>query len=107
MLAPSSPALKEFHRLDKSSSEFQGQLAGLLSGKKYNECVSSLEGDDLVWLVDYLDKVRRPIAFSDSQLELALGFRSSRSFQHRFPEVSARTQNHMRRQGDTPNIVQP
>ena len=60
MSPPSSPALQQLHRLDKSSSDFQDQLWNVLHGKEYIQCERNLQGEDLVWLVDYLDKVRRP-----------------------------------------------
>jgi len=68
MSSPSPPALQRLHRLDRSSSDFQDQLSNALYGEEYKRCVSNLQGDDLVWLVDYLDKVRRPIALSRSPL---------------------------------------
>ena len=40
-----------------SSSDYSDRLDELLRGSGYVECVTDLEGDDLVWLVDYLDKV--------------------------------------------------
>ena len=71
MAAPSSPALEKFQNLHASSSELQDQLNDLLRGEDYQECVPNLEGDDLVWLVEYLDEVCRPIALPDSPLKLA------------------------------------
>jgi len=58
MSSPSLPALQRLHRLDRSSSDFQDQLSNALYGEEHKRCVSNLQGDDLVWLVDYLDKVR-------------------------------------------------
>ena len=71
MLAPSPPALRKLQSLHPSSSKFQDQLNDLLRGEDYQECVPNLEGDDLVWLVEYLDEVCRPIALPDSPLKLA------------------------------------
>ena len=53
----SLPALQQFRRLDGSSSGFHNQLSDVLYGQEYRQCVPNLQGDDLVWLVDYLDKV--------------------------------------------------
>ena len=64
MSSPSSSTLQELHRLDRSSPDFQGQLSGILYGQEYVRCVPNLQGDDLVWLVDYLDKVRCYVALS-------------------------------------------
>ena len=57
MASPSSPVLQELRQFDTSSPGFQDQLYNALNGDEYRGCVSSLEGDDLGWLVDYLDGV--------------------------------------------------
>ena len=57
------PALQQLHRLDRSSSGFHDQLSSVLYGEEYQKCVQNLQCDDLVWLVEYLDKVRRRAAF--------------------------------------------
>ena len=62
MSSPASPALQQLQRLNRSSSDFEDQLNDVLYGEEYRQCVQYLQGDDLVWLVDYLDKVRRIIA---------------------------------------------
>ena len=62
MSPPTSPALQRLHRLDRSSSDFHDQLHNVLRGEEYVQCEENLEGDDLVWLIDYLDKVRRHLA---------------------------------------------
>ena len=62
MSSPNPPALQQLRRLDKSSSEFHDQLSNVLYGEEYQQCVPNIQGDDLVWLVDYLDKVRRRAA---------------------------------------------
>ena len=75
MSSPTPPALQQLHRLDGSSSEFHDQLGNILYGEEYRRCAQDLQGDDLVWLVDYLDKVRRHVAlpFSPPELLQALG----------------------------------
>ena len=62
MSSPGLPALQPLRHLNKSSPKFHDQLSNLLYGKEYEQCVPNLEGDDLVWLVDYLDKVLRDIS---------------------------------------------
>jgi len=47
MSLPSSPALQK--------------LSNVLYGEEYTLYVTNLQGDGLVWLVDYLDKVHRHI----------------------------------------------
>jgi hypothetical protein len=71
MPSPNSPVLQRLDRLNRSLSGFRDQLRSLLYGEEYKRCVPSLEGDDLVWLIDYLDKVRRRVALSRSPLETA------------------------------------
>lgn len=50
--------LQQLHRLDGSSSWFPDKLSNILYGEEYKRCVGDLRSDDLVSLVDYLDKVR-------------------------------------------------
>jgi len=74
MSSPNSPALQQLHRLDRSSPEFHDQLCNVFYGEDYQKCVPNLQGDDLVWLVDYLDKVRRHVAFPYTPLKLSQAF---------------------------------
>ena len=66
MSSPSLPVLEQLRRLDKSLPGFHDQLSSILYGEEYQQCVPNLQGDDLVWLVDYLDKVRRHISIPRS-----------------------------------------
>ena len=63
MPPPNSLVLQQLDRFDRSSSEFHDQLCNVLYGREYKLCVQSLQHEDLVWLIDYLDKVRRHAAF--------------------------------------------
>ena len=54
---PTHPVLQQIRDLDSSSADFHHQLDNILHGLEYEKCVESLEGDDLVWFVEYLDKV--------------------------------------------------
>jgi hypothetical protein len=65
----SHPALQQLDRLDRSSPDFHDHLCDVLYGEKYQKCVSNLQGDDLVRLVDYLDNVRRRVALLYSPLK--------------------------------------
>ena len=58
--------LQRIHRLDRSSPMFHDQVCNILYGKEYQNCVPNLQGDDLVWLIEYLDKVHRHIALPHS-----------------------------------------
>ena len=66
-----SPALQQLHLLDRPLSGFHDQLSNVLYGEEYRQCVPNLRGDDLIWLVDYLDKVRGRIFPPHSPLKLA------------------------------------
>jgi hypothetical protein len=55
--SPSSPVLKRFARLDGSSQDFPKRLCDLLCGDDYTKRVPGLQGDDLMWLVEYLDQL--------------------------------------------------
>ena len=63
MSPPNSTVLRQLHRFDTSSPTFHDQLSNVLSGEEYERSVRNIEDNDLVLLVDYLDKVRRRIAF--------------------------------------------
>jgi len=69
LLTPSLSSLGQLHRLNRSSSNFQDQLSNVLYGEEYKQLVPALRGEDLVWLVDYLDKARRCTALPHSPLK--------------------------------------
>ena len=54
--------LQKLRGLDESSLEYHDQLCNIIYGEGYERCVGGLQGDDLVELVDYLDKVRCRVA---------------------------------------------
>ena len=63
MTTPSHPTLQKLHRLDTSQPDFGDQLYNILNGWEYAGCEWNLKGDDLAWLVNYMDKVRRCLVF--------------------------------------------
>ena len=71
MASPSLLALQRLDCLNRSSSNFHDQLGTLLSGQEYKRCVPILQGDNLIWLVNYLDKACCSAVSSHSQLRLA------------------------------------
>jgi len=71
MSPPSHPTLRQLHRLYRSLPDFHDQLKGILYGEEYKQCVLNLQDDDLVWLVDYLDKVRHRVTLPRSPLKPA------------------------------------
>jgi len=79
MSSPNHPVLQRLDRLDRSSQEFHDQLTDILYGEEYQQCVYggnyddqqrvlTLQGDDLTWLVGYLDKARTALPPSPSRL---------------------------------------
>jgi len=71
MSSPSLPVLQRLQSLDRSSPDFHDQFSNVLYGEEYMRYMSNLQHDDLVWLVEYLDKVRKPITLSHPLLKLA------------------------------------
>ena len=57
-----SPFLQQLRRLKPSSPDFHVQLNGVFCEQEYARCVLNLQGDDLAWLVGYLDKARRHVS---------------------------------------------
>ena len=58
-MSPSNP-LQTLRDLDRTSSHFHNQLIDLLRGNQYRNVIAGLDGEDLAWLVDYLDNVSLP-----------------------------------------------
>jgi len=56
MSSPKHPALQPLDRFDDD------QLSSILDGENYRQCVPTLQRNDKVWLVEYLDRVRRHVA---------------------------------------------
>jgi len=71
MSLPGPLALQQLHHLDRSSPGFHDQLSNVLYGEEYKECVANLQDDDSVWLVNYLDMVRRHITLPHPPLRPA------------------------------------
>ena len=61
-------SLNQFSRLDRDSSTFHDQVSSILYGEEYKQWVQTVQGDDLVALVDHLDKVRFRVLFLSSLL---------------------------------------
>jgi hypothetical protein len=59
---PLHNVLKQLDRLNNSLSGFHDELSNVLSWEEYKQCVPNLQNGDLVWLVEYLDRVRHRIA---------------------------------------------
>ena len=78
-------------QLDASSTEFPDQVSNKLYGQEYQQWVEGIQGDDVVQLIDWLDKVRYRVSlFLPIITQVTLGSRHSRSCQFRLPKVHAR-----------------
>ena len=71
MPSPSSLALLQFRHLDRSSPDFDDQLRNVLYGSEYNQYAPNIQGDDLAWLVNYLDEVCCRVSTPHSLLKSA------------------------------------
>lgn len=63
--------LGHLRRLDRSAADFRDQLTNVLRRNDHKQLASTLGEKDLEWLVEYLDKVRDPIALPPSPLKSA------------------------------------
>lgn len=55
---PNLTPLQQLRSLNRASPEFFDQLNNVLHDKACEESIRNLEGNDLVSVIDYLDKVR-------------------------------------------------
>ena len=58
--------LQQLRDLDRTSPHFYGQLSDFLRGDEYQNAVPNLQGEDLAWIVEYLDSVLAGIPDSAS-----------------------------------------
>jgi len=64
--------LYDLHKY-KSLPQFHSKFRNIIGGKEYRERVPHLRGDDLAWLVEYLDSVSLQIALPHSILNIVVG----------------------------------
>ena len=62
MSSSGPPGLQKLYHLNRPSPDFHDQLCSVLYGEEYQKCVPNLQGEDLVYLVNYLDEVHRHIS---------------------------------------------
>ena len=56
-------ALKQLHDFDRASPQFHKHLSNSLRSEEYRSAVPTLQGEDLAWLVEYLDSVSNQTIF--------------------------------------------
>jgi len=97
--------LKQLHGLDRTSSQFHKRLSGLLHSEAYRSAVPNLQGEELAWLVDYLESVSiqtiSPKSVPNTVVGSGVYFKSC---EPRVPGILARTQKHLRCQGGPTKI---
>ena len=71
-MTPSDP-LRTLRDLDRTSPHFRNQLIDFLRGNEYRHVAPSLQGEDLAWLVNYLDDVSICIVFPHHALTAGTG----------------------------------
>jgi hypothetical protein len=59
-------SLQQLHNLDRASPLFHKEISEFLRGKEYRDAVPNLKGEDLMWLVEYLDSVSLQTVFPHS-----------------------------------------
>ena len=52
-----SDILEQLHGFDGASPEFHKHLINFLRSEGYRSAVPTLQGEDLAWLIEYLDSV--------------------------------------------------
>ena len=98
--------LKQLHGLDRTSSQFHKRLSGLLRSEGYRSAVPNLQGEDLAWLVDYLESVSLQTISPKSAPNNIVGSDVYfKSCEPRVPGILARTQNHLRHQGGPTEVT--
>ena len=88
--------LQQLRDLDSTSPHFHKQLSNCLRGSEYQSAVPTLQDEDLVWLVEYLDGVSLQSVPLHSTLNAGVGScRQFRSCESHVPGMLARTQKYM------------
>ena len=92
--------------LNRASPRFSRQLAKMLDREEYAKCLPNLHGEDLVWLVEFLDRVSFLTTFPRSLPNAVVGSRRyPRSREPRIPEVPTRARKNMQCTRDTTGIM--
>ena len=88
MSSTNHPALQGLRNLNRTSPGFHDQVCNALYEEGYQKSMPGLQGDDLAWLVEYLNEVCRYVPLSHSAQTIA-GSRWPRSLRSHFPKVFA------------------
>lgn len=98
---------QQFHTLDTSSLRCPSQIVSVPCEKQFRDRVSELQDGDVEKLVEYLDNVRLPTTFSDSDLVhiTSLGLTHSGPRRSCFLEAPASARMGMRHSGTTTEVL--
>ena len=102
-----SNVLEHLRGFDRTSPQFHKCLSNFFRSEGYRSAVPSLQGEDLAWLVEYLDSVSfQIISLESASNAVAVGSRvCPKSPESRVPGISARAEKYMRHQRDlTENV---
>ena len=71
-IIPPNP-LQQLRDLDRASPEFHKQLSSFLHGMEYQDVLLNLQGENLVWFVEYLDSMSHKTISAHSVLNTNTG----------------------------------
>jgi len=99
-------ALKQLRGFDRTSPQFHKRLSTFLRSEGYRSIVPSLQGEDLAWLVEYLDSVSLQTISPKSPPNTVVGSHVYfKSCEPRVPGILARAEEHLRHQGNPTEVT--
>jgi len=105
---PPNYNLKQLRGFNRASPQFHKHLSNLLRSEGYRSTVPSLQGEDLAWLVEYLDNVSLQTISPESAPNFITVLGSYVYFRSREPRISgilARTEKYLRCQKSLAEIT--
>lgn len=98
--------LQKLHNLDKTSPQFYQEISEFIHGKDYRDAIPTLQGEGLVWLVEYLDGVSLQIIFPRVAPNIGAGYRRDlRYCRSRLPVPARTTQKDLWDQGSATELL--
>ena len=98
--------LQKLRDFNKTSPDFHSQLTDFLRGNEYQDAVPSLQGEDLDWLINYLDNVsHRTVSLRSAFTAGTDPLRYLRSQHRPIPGTARRTEKDMWCQERAPRHV--
>jgi len=98
--------LEQLRGFDRASPQFHEHISNFLRSDGYRSAVPSLQGEDLAWLVEYLDSVSLYTVSLSSEPKTVVGSHVRvKSCEPRVPGILARTERYLRHQGSSTEIA--